>query len=110
MPARHTLGNTTQNFVDNRVSKSGVFPSIDTQALERSEQSRFDLLLTDHAMPGMTGIELASLMRGVDPNQRVILFTGYPMSPSETPSDISCLLKKPAQPEQLQKAIAFAMA
>jgi CheY-like chemotaxis protein len=102
-----------RNVVSRLLAKAGhsvTQVSSGLEALAQTEQSRFDLLLTDHAMPGMTGIELAALMRGVDPNQRVILFTGYPLSPKETPSDISCLLKKPAQPDELQLAIATAMA
>lgn len=80
------------------------------EALEQAELSRFDLLLTDHAMPGMNGVELAALMRGVDPEQRVILFTGYPIAKEAMPTDIACLLKKPAQPQDLHAAIMRAMA
>jgi len=80
------------------------------EALEQAEQARFDLLLTDHAMPGMNGVELAALMRGVDPEQRVILFTGYPIKNDTMPTDIACVLKKPAQPQDLHAAISRAMA
>ena len=102
-----------RNVVSRLLAKAGhsvTQVSNGQEALAQTERARFDLLLTDHAMPGMTGLELASLMRGVDPNQRVILFTGYPMSPKDTPRDIACLLKKPAQPDELQLAIARAMA
>ncbi len=37
----------------------------------------FDFVITDHAMPGMTGIELAQRIRTARPNLPVILATGY---------------------------------
>lgn len=80
------------------------------EALAQAERESFDLMLTDHAMPGINGIELASLMRGVDPRQRVILFTGYPVAPRPMPADIACVLKKPAEPRELRAAISRAMA
>lgn len=102
-----------RNVVSRLLAKAGhtvTQVSSGREALAQTERSRFDLLLTDHAMPGMTGLELASRMHDVDPKQRVILFTGYPLSAKDTPRDIACLLKKPAQPDELQWAIATAMA
>jgi CheY-like chemotaxis protein len=40
-----------------------------------------DLVLTDHAMPGLTGTELARLIRQTWPRLPVILVTGYPELP-----------------------------
>jgi signal transduction histidine kinase len=78
-------------------------------ALERAGQAQFDLLLTDHAMPGMNGMELASKMRETNPGQKVVLLTGYPLHPEAVPSKMS-VLKKPAEPRELLTAIARAMA
>jgi signal transduction histidine kinase len=39
--------------------------------------SRIDLVITDHAMPGMTGIELAKQIRLARPELPIILATGY---------------------------------
>ncbi|WP_051689762.1 PAS domain S-box protein [Pelobacter seleniigenes] len=49
------------------------------QALKRltDPRKRFDLLITDQIMPGLTGIELARLARQIDPNLPIILCTGY---------------------------------
>jgi PAS domain S-box-containing protein len=38
---------------------------------------RFDLLVTDYAMPGMTGAELAQSVRGVQPELPIVVATGY---------------------------------
>jgi CheY-like chemotaxis protein len=37
----------------------------------------FDLLVTDYAMPGMTGAELAQSVRGVQPGLPIVVATGY---------------------------------
>ncbi|MGA7385540.1 MAG: response regulator [Methylocella sp.] len=39
--------------------------------------SRIDLVITDHAMPQMTGSELADRIRAIRPNLPIILATGY---------------------------------
>jgi PAS domain S-box-containing protein len=46
-------------------------------ALVRAEPQRFDLVITDHTMPGMTGIELARSIRRTRYDLPVILTTGY---------------------------------
>ena len=38
---------------------------------------RPDLVITDHAMPGMTGVELASALREHEPDLPILLATGY---------------------------------
>ncbi|HSB72257.1 MAG TPA: HD domain-containing phosphohydrolase [Candidatus Methylomirabilis sp.] len=47
------------------------------EALELLRSQRFDLLLTDHAMPGLTGIELAETMARIHPDMPVVLLTGH---------------------------------
>ena len=41
------------------------------------ENGRFDLLLSDIRMPGMTGIELAHAARSAFPDLPILLMTGY---------------------------------
>jgi nitrogen-specific signal transduction histidine kinase/CheY-like chemotaxis protein len=43
--------------------------------LDRGE--RFDLLVTDHLMPGMTGTDLARALRSTRPDMPVLLVSGY---------------------------------
>lgn len=42
----------------------------------RSESESFSLLVVDYAMPGMTGVELIKMARGLMPNLPVILMSG----------------------------------
>jgi CheY-like chemotaxis protein len=48
---------------------------------------RFDLLITDHAMPGMTGVELAAKAKEVVPEIRVVLASGFQEIPGEAEAD-----------------------
>ena len=42
-----------------------------------TEGERFDLLVTDHLMPGVSGTELARAVRNMRPNVPVLLVSGY---------------------------------
>jgi signal transduction histidine kinase len=55
-----------------------------TEALEHlKSQGRFDLLITDHAMPGMTGAELANRAKAIAPQIRVVVASGFQEIPGE---------------------------
>jgi PAS domain S-box-containing protein len=66
----------------------------------RSKQP-LDLMMTDHAMPGMTGIELAAASREVRPSLPVLLATGYAELPDGTQVDLP-RLAKPYHQDQLR--------
>jgi CheY-like chemotaxis protein len=40
--------------------------------------ARFDLIITDKNLPGLSGLELAQEARRLDPSSRVMVMTGYP--------------------------------
>lgn len=46
------------------------------EALERLEKGRFDAIVSDYLMPGMTGIDFLKTIRGKGDNTPFILFTG----------------------------------
>jgi CheY-like chemotaxis protein len=75
------------------------------QALEILDSGRaVDVMMTDQAMPGMTGVELAELVRQRHPAVRVLLATGYADLPAGQSSDLP-RLGKPYLQSQLQAAI-----
>jgi DNA-binding NtrC family response regulator len=47
------------------------------QAMDRLQESSFDLLITDLKMPGMNGLEVLQAVRVLQPQMPVILITGY---------------------------------
>jgi signal transduction histidine kinase len=71
------------------------------EALSRLEmQPEFDLVITDNAMPGMTGLELAERVRQLRPGFPIILSTGYAELPMG--KEIGLLrLNKPYRPDKL---------
>ena len=47
------------------------------EALDQIRQHKFDLVITDYMMPGMTGLELAEEVRRHSPDTQVMLMTAY---------------------------------
>jgi signal transduction histidine kinase/FixJ family two-component response regulator len=60
-----------------------------------------DLMLTDHVMPGMTGIELAAASRELRPLLPILLATGYAELPEGAQFDLP-RLAKPYHQDQLR--------
>jgi CheY-like chemotaxis protein len=79
------------------------------QALKVLEtDAQFDVVITDYAMPGMTGLELASKIRKLRPAMPVILATGYAELPPDATLDFP-RLNKPYTQDQLSDALVFAV-
>jgi signal transduction histidine kinase len=64
-----------------------------------------DLVITDHAMPGMTGTELAVTLRSRDPALPILLATGYQELKGGQPLDLP-RLSKPYNQARLSTEIA----
>ena len=64
----------------------------------KSEQ-QIDLMMTDHVMPGMTGLELAAATRQVRPSLPILLATGYAELPEGVQLDLPRLAKPYHQDE-----------
>jgi CheY-like chemotaxis protein len=48
-----------------------------SQALSTAQNERIDVVLTDLTMPGMSGLELATSLRAIDPALPVVIVTGH---------------------------------
>jgi PAS domain S-box-containing protein len=73
-----------------------------------TNEAHVDLLITDQVMPGMTGAELAGIVRERSPDLAIILATGY----AETPAGIAegvIRLSKPYDQHDLDRAIHAAV-
>ena len=75
------------------------------QALEllRAEPA-VDLIITDHAMPGMTGTELAAQIRSAWPELPVVIATGYADLPAEAQLGLP-RLSKPYRQQELAEIL-----
>jgi CheY-like chemotaxis protein len=85
-----------------------------TQALSefRADPARFDLVLTDETMPGMTGTEFASELRSLRPDIPIILMSGYAtlaVARKARAAGVREVLGKPLQAAKLAAAIARAL-
>jgi signal transduction histidine kinase len=68
--------------------------------LRRGE--RFDLLITDQGMPGMTGAELIEIVRAEQPDLPIVLATGYAELPPGVATDMLRISKPFLQNQLLQ--------
>lgn len=73
-------------------------------ALALYVKGAFDLVVTDHAMPGMTGMQLAQRLRSVRADQPIILASGYAELPVKDELSLP-RLAKPFRQEELAAAI-----
>jgi signal transduction histidine kinase/CheY-like chemotaxis protein len=75
------------------------------EAIEVLRKGRaVDLLITDYAMPGMTGTQLAEEARKLSPRLPVLLATGYAELPARTALDLP-RLSKPYRQRELAEQI-----
>ena len=65
----------------------------------------FDLVITDQAMPHMTGLQLRTQLLGIQPALPVIIATGYAELPQETEPDLP-RISKPFTQLELAAAVA----
>ena len=97
------LTNTVAMLED--VGHTVIAASSSRQALNiLREDNSIDLVITDQIMPGMTGIELANVIRTEWPKLSVILATGF----AETPTNHLALprLSKPFTQKELEESIS----
>ena len=72
----------------------------------RADPQRFDLVLADEIMPGMTGTQLAAALHAIRPDLPILLMTGFGGAVESAPPDACEILKKPLLPTDIASAIA----
>lgn len=77
------------------------------QALEQFRSAAFDLVITDHAMPHVTGAQLIKDLQALQPGLPVILATGYAELPAGMAVDVP-RLRKPYSQNELADVVAKA--
>ena len=85
------------------------------EALEKFSAGKFDLVITDHVMPGISGSALAVKIKERSPQTTVFLLTGFADPGGETilrleNGAIDQVLSKPISQIELRKAITLIMA
>ncbi len=81
-------------------------------ALRKYEKTKFDLLLVDMKMPGMSGLELLSTIKSIDKDSVIILITAF----ASVPTAITALkngaydyVTKPVDPDELAHLVKKAL-
>ena len=72
------------------------------EALAMFDPKTHDMIITDNSMPGMTGVEMAHIIKLRSPSTPVLMCTGRP------PEDRSCLdlvIQKPAHMLALKEGV-----
>jgi|SRR6185312_15358433 len=79
------------------------------EALGIFDKEKFDLIITDYAMPGMKGDELAAAIKAKSPQQPVVMITAYAemlQSSGKRLPGVDFLVSKPFLLEHLREAIS----
>ncbi len=82
------------------------------EALARFQKGRFDLLITDLSMDGMSGFELVERVKQVDPEVPVILLSGWAIEQEEDrvrSAGIDSVLIKPCRIDAVRRAVQQAL-
>ena len=82
-------------------------------ALDRARAERWDLVLTDVEMPGMTGIELLEAVREITPQLPVAVYTAHPSvdyAVRALRNKADEFLEKPVRPDKLVETVTALVA
>ncbi len=116
IPQRRILVIDDEPFVCDAVKMMLMFDghSVETassgqEALAMFEAGKFDVVITDYAMPAMKGDELAMAIKAKAPTQPIVMITAYAemIQASGNPlGGVDALISKPFLLENLREAIA----
>jgi CheY-like chemotaxis protein len=76
------------------------------EALDLFTPGRFDLVMTDYAMPEMRGDELATRIKELAPSQPILMVSGSINQPDTSSYSVDAILNKPFSLNELRQAIA----
>jgi signal transduction histidine kinase/ActR/RegA family two-component response regulator len=77
------------------------------EGLEKFREEKYDLVVTDRAMPDMNGDQLADAIKEITSHQPVIMLTGLGnmMGTDEKPQGVDLVLGKPVTMDMLRQAL-----
>ena len=81
------------------------------EALEKLKAGAFDLVITDRAMPGMNGDQLAAIIKEMTPDMPIVLLTGFGdmiQAQDEEILNVTSIVSKPVTLTDLREALTKA--
>ncbi|AZS13544.1 response regulator transcription factor [Paenibacillus lutimineralis] len=103
-----SVGEGTKNMIEQDPDMQVTVFMSAIEALGLVEQESFDVMLFDLNMPIISGIELTKRIMKVRPESRILIYTGYEISPNFNilvESGVSGVVSKTATREQLLNSI-----
>jgi CheY-like chemotaxis protein len=85
-----------------------LMASSGNEGLSEFRRGTFDLVITDRAMPDMSGDDLAARLRDEKPGIRILLLTGFGdimIAEGEKPEAVDLVLSKPVMLSDMRQAI-----
>jgi len=82
------------------------------EALKKENEKKFDVIIADLMMPGLSGLELLKFLKAKNSSAKVIMITGYPTMKTTVQSiQVGAFdyLPKPFLPSQLRSLVARAL-
>jgi len=79
-----------------------------TDALEKFRSGKFDVVITDQSMPGLSGVQVAAAIKESNPHFPVILLTGFGdemLASGHLPEEIDLVVSKPVSTMDLRRAL-----
>ena len=73
------------------------------QAIELSKENHFDLVFLDYALADITGDKVLSVLRRLNPRQKIVIISGQKPYPLVGQADF--LIRKPCTAEIIRKAV-----
>jgi CheY-like chemotaxis protein len=115
IPAKRILVVDDEPFVCDAVKMMLAFDGHDVETANGGEEAlnifregKFDLVITDFAMPRMKGDELAANIKARAPNQPIVMITAYAemlQASGHTLTGVDFVISKPFLLENLREAI-----
>jgi CheY-like chemotaxis protein len=98
------VGHVTATLLEDLGHEASWVPNGQDALQVLQSDAQVDLLITDHAMPGMTGSQLAEQALRLRPNLPIILATGFADVPGEFVQGLP-RLEKPYGPSELARLL-----
>jgi len=80
-----------------------VYAESAAKAICLYEPGKFDLVITDHRMPHMTGLELAGHLKSINQAQPIVMLTGFP--PGNAYAVVDAVVMKPFETAHLRETV-----
>ncbi|KOR87867.1 response regulator transcription factor [Paenibacillus solani] len=107
-----SVGEGTKNMIEQDTEMQVTVLMSGMEALDLAAEENYDVMLFDLNMPVISGIELTKRMIKINPESRILIYTGYEISPNFNmliESGVSGVVSKTASREQLLNAIRCVM-